>query len=260
MLNKRITKPLIVTLTTVASFLIAYKLKSQSISAQTAINPFVAHGVVTEYPPTGTKRAVESRKRTYGRKSDGSWVVINEIRTPSGEVGDVWGFGDGVTGMVVGIFSHLKSVTTEFFPVPAVLSMNTYSCPPDINSPTAEHKVMLGYDVVKITEEDSGPGEMKEVDVSWVAPRLGCYPLRRSEVWSDGAHNETEVRDVVEGDPPHWMFEVPAGYVEQSPKQRASAYEEKYGQPYYPPSEASRKVLERQEKCYNESHKRPAEK
>jgi hypothetical protein len=98
------------------------------------------------------------------------------------------------------------------------------SCPGAISAAPAEHERILGYDVVKLTEEGRAPNNGKEFTEAWVAPELNCYVLRRSASLSDGPDTE--------GEPPPAMFDVPAEYVERSPSQLSAEWAARFGQPF----------------------------
>jgi hypothetical protein len=106
------------------------------------------------------------------------------------------------------------------------------SCARAISAAPAEHERILGHDIIKLTEENRAPNNGKEVIEAWVAPELNCYPLRESDSLSYGPHNEIEVADLTEGEPPSAMFDVPPDYVERSPSQLSADWAARFGQPF----------------------------
>ena len=216
-----------------ASFLLVYKLKSQSLPPVT--HPFVAHSIESHFATAGDKGPVIRNVRTYARKKDGSWADVETLESPAGEVGDQETFVDVNSGRQVTLEPFSKSAMTEIL-TPRHIIRRVRLCPPGINSPTLEHGWILGYDVVKVTTQYSVSKGRKETIEAWMAPTLGCYSLRRSEVGSNGPHNEFEATDVIEGDPPSSMFEVPADYVERSPSELSAEWEARFGKEFWPNS------------------------
>jgi len=232
--SKRVVKPLIAVLGAMgASFLLVYKLKSQPLPPVT--HPFVAHSIVRRFATAGDKGPVKINDTTYARKKDGSWADITTLESPAGEIGDLETFVDVISGREVTLEPFTKSAMTLFL-TPRQIIGRVPLCPPDINSPTLEHDWILGYEVVKVTTQYSVVNARKMTNEEWMAPTLGCYSLRRSEVSSNGSHNEFETTDVIEGNPPSSMFEVPADYVERPPSELSAEYEARFGKKFWPNS------------------------
>jgi hypothetical protein len=219
-----------------------HTLKSQPLPSLP--HPFVAHSIARRFATAGDKGPVKINDTTYARKNDGSWADIVRFESPAGEVGNQETFVDVISGREVTLEPFTKSAMTEFL-TPRQIIRRVQLCPPDINSPTSEHDWILGYEVVKVTTQYSVSNARKMTIESWMAPTLGCYSLRRSEVNSDGPHNEFETTDVVEGDPPSSMFEVPADYVERSPSQLSAEWKARFGTEFWPNSNITKNLDQR---------------
>lgn len=216
-----------------ASFVIAYRLKSQSL--QSSPRPFTAQGVVSHFAAEGGGGPVKVDQTTYARKSDGSWVEITTTESPNGEVANLVTFRDVASGRRVTLEPFTKSSMTYYLTTREMRAEveGSQSCPPAVSSPTADHDRILGYDVVKVTEENPGPHKTRETIEAWVVPELGCYPLRRSELRSDGPHNEIEVTRLSEGEPHGRMFDVPAEYTERSPSGLSAEWAGRFGHKFW---------------------------
>jgi hypothetical protein len=236
--KKRIIGPLALVVGALAtSFVVAYALKSQSMSRAVSlpsVKPFVAYGTVRNFPAPGSNVLSMVHLIIDARRSDGSWMDSTTSELPSGGPGYMRTFWDIASKKKVIVESATKSTMTYPLTVSEIRGViqQTEFCPPSVDSPAASHKQILGYDTVKVVEEEPSPHHGKRVTTSWVAPKLGCYALQSSGVRSDGPHTETEVTRVVEGPPPAWMFEAPDGYVERAPSQLSAEWQAKFGRPF----------------------------
>jgi hypothetical protein len=86
-----------------------------------------------------------------------------------------------------------------------------------------QRSTMLGYSVVRRVR-DLKYG----IETAWVAPELDCYPMESSIVFRSGAHNETKVTSIQEGEPPDSVFQVPPDFVERSPEELQALHAQKY--------------------------------
>jgi len=214
------------------SFLIARRARPQG--AHSPRRAFIAHGTERHFATKGDTGPVKVNHITYARKSDGSWVEAATIESPQGDAGELISFVDVPSARHVDLEPFTK-LSMTFYLTPSELQHEVdrdESCPRAVSAAPAEHERILGYDVVKLTEEGRAPNNGKEVTEAWVAPELNCYVLRKSASLSDGPHNEIEVTDVTEGEPPPTMFDVPAEYVERSPSQLSAEWAARFGQPF----------------------------
>jgi hypothetical protein len=202
----------------------------------------VAQGFERSFSSKGQEGPSVVELTTYARKGNGSWVEVRTTKDPSGEVGIMRTFWDFASGREVTLEPATKSAMTFFLTRSEMHDEidDFSSCPPEVNSPTAEHKRILGYDAVKVTEERPGPHKGRVLTETWVAPELACFAIRRSEINSDGPHNEFETTRVKEGEPPAWMFEVPNDYVERSPRQLSAEWAARFGREFFPDGIAAR--------------------
>ena len=258
--NRRVVGPLIVILAAGASFMTSHRFKSLSLASprkvllarglagflgishaskpqSSAFHPraFVARAVVRRFGTIGDKGPSVPDLTMFARKGDGSWAEMTTTDNPSGEVLELRTFWDVSSDREVTLEPTTKSVMTYFLTPQEMHTKveDSLTCPPAVKSPTAQHQRILGYDAVNATEEDPG-SRHNQYFVAWVAPELGCYALRRSETRSDGPHNEFEATSITEGEPPAWMFQVPADYVERSPSELSAEWAARFGQPFWP--------------------------
>jgi hypothetical protein len=85
----------------------------------------------------------------------------------------------------------------------------------DPDMPSSE---ILGYRVVRFQQslELAEPIAERVVQEFWLAPDLGCFPLRRTTTGYRGnqiiSHNVLVFTEIDEVEPPDWMFEIPKAY------------------------------------------------
>jgi hypothetical protein len=217
----------------VASFLIAHRMKSQSV--RSSRRPFIARGVEKHFATKGDAGPVKVSYTRFARRSDGSWVEVVTIESPHGETGELTSFWDVASGRQGYLEPFTRSAVTLYL-APGEMRdeiNRSVSCPSAVNAITAEHERILRYDVVKITEQYRAPNNGSETIEAWVAPDLDCYHLREFDSRSDGPHNEIEVTDLTEGEPPTDMFDVPPEYVERSPSQLSAEWAARFGEQFW---------------------------
>jgi hypothetical protein len=161
-----------------------------------------------------------TRTTTLAVRSDGSFAELFPFRDPSGAVKPL--FRRAITDV---------SARRYLFVEPFSESVSTFPQSPwataefakkyrgTCNGPKAGE--VLGYDVL-VVESTVQPTEAEKVVTrSWLAPQLYCLPLREElQFFFDGRFSQRTVKSVVsltEGEPPAWIFEVPANYRERSP-------------------------------------------
>jgi hypothetical protein len=250
---KRMVGPLVLMLGALgASFVISYSLRSQSSVPHS--RAFVAWGFVKRFAAKGDEGPSKDSQTIFARKGDGSWADIITAQSPSGETGELRTFWDAASGRQVTLEPVTKSAMTYFLTATEMRTKieNSESCPVGVESPTARHERILGYDAVNVTEEGPAPRLSKMLVEAWVVRELGCYALRRSEVWTDGPHNQFETTRVSEMQPPAWMFEVPPDYVERSPSQLSNEWAAKFGQGFL--GDSALATMEKKYDAHRPSH------
>ncbi len=100
---------------------------------------------------------------------------------------------------------------------------------------------VLGYEVIRVNLHPRPDWQFS----SWVAPALNCLEMRRSDSWTDGAHNEFAVTQFDPHEPPDALFDVPAGLTERSPAEAESEYAAKYPGKAYLGSRVASRLEER---------------
>lgn len=208
------------------SFLIGYRAQSQDLS--TPWKPFVAHLEVFKHPSKGSP---VMHRESYARRSDGSYVRSFEARSPSGELGWVIEIHDLRKGTSVVTEPFTRRGTTVRYSerdmrewLETQPNCTTAGVPREATPLPAEPwSKLLGRDVKQIRQ-----GSDADTTDLWVAPALDCYPLKKSEKFKSGSHNEFTVLSIEEGEPSASTFEIPSGYVESSPLEIEAAYVAKF--------------------------------
>ena len=212
-----------------AGVLIAYRGTPQT-RARAAMRPFIAEIIEKHFGQEGELAPLPAGIDyiTVGRKSDGSQVRFLPIQEPDEKFTLVRDIFD-VAGKDMTIYPDTQSVITDYLPPVHVghRISDTESCPPEAYSPTAQSSRLSGYQAVRIYTERSNKRGVDR-DERWVAPALGCFSLRETHIFEDGARNEVEVISIFEGEPPSSWFTAPKDYVERSPSQVAAAYAARY--------------------------------
>ncbi len=147
---------------------------------------------------------------------------------------------DVATGQGIEIDPATNSKTTMFLPQPIVDRLSKRvnpSCdggllPDSVVEDGAES--ILGYDVVKVTENSEMPNGVTMTNEEWRSPQLNCFPLLQRTTVVDsagiGALNLREVKAVVQAEPGAKLFQIPKGYAERSPSEVVAATERLKGE------------------------------
>jgi hypothetical protein len=131
---------------------------------------------------------------------------------------------DGLTDSVTTV--PLRKQVVDYY-------RHTHSCAGAAASGSIPTESILGYAVVKVTEE-SGEAAVRVRTERWLAPALGCFALRTafSHFQTDSGSyrlvNQREAIDVLLGEPDRSLFEKPSGYLERSPSARRTEYLRRY--------------------------------
>jgi hypothetical protein len=214
-------------------------LRAQDLSSNSREAHHSAGSVVTPFHLTAQElsyaadSAVQPHRTTYvvARRSDGSNSISFSVESPKGEKGFVTEIFDHSSLKYKSIEPFTHSVTTDNHTAAEMASELTdkHGCSPEelaIVTASTSSATMLGYTVFPIAESN---GDMK-----WVAPALGCYPLKQTEEMSPrGSRNEITVTSVEEGEPDPDLFAVPANYVERSPSEVDALYNVECGEHLY---------------------------
>jgi hypothetical protein len=209
----------------VCGFTVGYEGQFQTAKAGPPPKPFTAHQTETGYsreqnaPPAVTASSL-------ARRSDGSWVHSYDVTSPHGEMGRVVEYLDVRSRLFVHPEPFTKSKMTSHLSeseLPVYIQAAFEVCDGTEKDESQPQSNILGYEVVRIVR-NLGYG----VDTRWVAPALDCYPLESSVLFRSGAHNETKVTSIQEGDPPDSAFQVPTDFVERSPEELQAVYAQKY--------------------------------
>lgn len=172
----------------------------------------------------GMRLAVMTGSETFARKRDGSDIKIWDSVSPSGKPGRLTTITDVAAGEKIVLESFTKSKMT-FHQTPEQLRghLRAESCPEAIALRT-DREMLLGQEVYRIHRSRQVRGAT-ENDTKWVAPKLGCFVLKRTRTVSYGGGSTSEtVTSLILGDPAEALFVIPAGYVERSPSQLASRW------------------------------------
>jgi len=208
---------LTVTVAAVSFFTLSRRTVFRMLVAQAAsgpITPFTARTTMTQFDKDGLVTATEVMINAV--RSDGSQVMLRE----------------SINNRSVGAKSLVDVPSRKRISVdPLTRSITTYSLAADDIAalrpqPSAcnggERNNIQGRDVFqKATDEVFG--EKNQHRESWLAPELGCFPLRSKVTLSvNGMLKLTKTEEVfllVVGEPDRSLFAVPADYTERSPSE-----------------------------------------
>lgn len=213
---------------------VVLRLTIDRLSAQEASNrvPFTMTQVYTVTSPSGNRLA-QRQEIVLAVKSDGSFAQrtqgFSDAATVSFDRREVF---DATTGTITGVDSFTQSNTTSFLTESVRSSL---TAPIDTTCKTRLHPnstvkqnggSMLGYRVVKTTENSQLPDGGTVTTTEWRAPELNCFPLRKQVTFVSPGGTATvnlrEVKTVVTGEPDPGLFDVPANYTERSPSEVAA--------------------------------------
>lgn len=167
--------------------------------------------------PTGEQ--VHTYHSTYARRADGSSVEIRRIVDPDGNVREQRKIIDLVQKRQLLVDGLTESVTTYPLTGPEMAALTQE---PACAARGAERAELLGLKAVRAEENVKTPKGTELRIEKWLAPGLGCLPLRE-RVFTAHAGGpfqlawEQEVTSFERSDPPAEWFEVPAGYIERAP-------------------------------------------
>lgn len=201
-------------------FLLTFNARSQSVAS--SYIPFTAT-VQTQYfgAKSGPARATEYA--TVARKADGSQAQIDTVHSPNGQPGRTESILDVHAREAVGLEGFTKSKTTYHYTSGQLDAMlQTENCSRNVARGAARSE-LLGQEVFRIRSIETH-GNLKATETIWVAPRLGCFPLRDVYKLSSGPWTEEKVLRLKLGEPSRSLFQIPAGYAERSPSQLAARW------------------------------------
>jgi hypothetical protein len=231
--------------------LLGFAARSQTSSASSQVapvlKPFSAQINELYYASQGD-RPRSDLTRFIARRSDGSVIDRFPTRSPGGEGGEIATITDLRRGIQVTTEPFTKSATTLYLSEAEVASLRAAqdACSDSdiraaVTSSLSVRGHVLGYEVIRV---DLHPRPDWQVS-SWVAPALNCLEMRRSDSWTDGAHNEFAVTQLDPREPPDALFDVPAGLTERSPAEAESEYAAKYPGKAYLGSRVAGRLEER---------------
>lgn len=210
------------------SLLVGFRMHHQEdFTARTPFAPFMVHQQKLYFPKQqDIPPAVGDR--VFAIKANGSMAL--RLRELEGDSGGVTAVLDRSNGYVLDIdhdtrsVSSLQTTATTFaewlsslHPGCATLEKRGQGIP---DGP----RELLGIPV-KGLREKLKDGTYERL----VAPEIDCFPLREIFFFSNGARNETSTTSVKIGGPDEALFAVPSDYVERSPVEVETLYEQKHG-------------------------------
>jgi hypothetical protein len=196
------------------------------------VRPFVASSSKRYYAQSGDL-GIEAEIE-YARTSHRSTVVRQRHVYPDPAISETTShINDFDKERQVFLEPLTKSVMTMSYPQREQLSLLHGSweetCPKATDDNTKisdDGTVLLGYHVLHLVTR-STPDWTTE---RWMAPELECFSLRELNS-RGGARNELVVTSLTEGEPPMELFQIPADYVERSPREFESLYRDVTGRP-----------------------------
>ncbi len=223
-----------------AAFLVARRLQLRSSTSDPS--PLTATIIEERYSPGSTQPSYVEYSLSAVR-SDGSWAVISRRQAPDGR----WVEMKLVTSLASG-----TRITVD----PTTESLVTFKLSKGAASffqsqrvacgkvPNPQRSTLLGYDVVELTEP-FGPPEGTDTVTRWLAPSLGCFPLKEVyDIAAEGGGRWKTVRQalfVIPGEPSADLFNIPGNYTERSPSELNAEFKRRYpGQHAFPDVTAQR--------------------
>ncbi len=103
---------------------------------------------------------------------------------------------------------------------------------------SSKRSEILGYEVLlsSFRAQDTGSG-VRSPDVErWLAPSLGCIPLRVTWISNGRVVRSEEAQDIILGDPDPALFHIPDEYEEISPLEALRRIQQESGESIYNPS------------------------
>ncbi len=191
--------------------------------------PFTASTLETRFRAPGEEHM--HAEGTYAVRGNGSNVALKTVTTPKGPKLRKT-IVDPTAERMVAVFESTESLITRKAGVPRRLHYPK-GCSDDRS---AERSVMLGYEVVKVTEEVTVPeiGEQaRGLRIEWLAAALDCYQLKIEQYFTDGSGPMSlkylkEVTSVKMGEPDAALFEIPDAYRERTPSDVLTEYGRMY--------------------------------
>ena len=183
--------------------------------------------------PSGSTVVSHTR---FGRRGDGSWSRLEISKDPDGVERSHLEFADFTRLLSIRADPVTRSVSTFSISrneVNALISSEPDFAPCDGREQRRDlpHGHLLGMDVVLLTDRFEGYQEAR-----WVAPMLDCFPLEVTERNARWMVKDSVANMASPSQPPIWMFQAPAGYVERSPREIQSLYMRAIpGAEYLPP-------------------------
>jgi len=194
--------------------------------------PLTALMTEENYPP-GWARADYVGYAVRAVRSDGSEVTVLRKEAPDGRPVDMKVILDIPSRRRVSVDPSTQSMSS--FPLPerhvaTYLSKPVMDC---MEKPGAEHTTLLGYDALK-TREPGGPPESQDLIETWMAPALGCFPLREEYTYPAATLGGGALRVVkqavfvIPGEPSASLYEIPSTYTERSPGEVNAEFERRF--------------------------------
>lgn len=179
-------------------------------------------------------------------RQDGSHVEVRNLRAPDGSPYERREIEDLEKLQKALVLSGVDVTTTV--PVSVAYAENARTGP--LNGcglgKNVERSRVLGYEVLlsALPEVRIGDGATSLSAERWLAPSLGCIPLRVT--WKGGGKvvRVEEVENILLGEPDPSLFEIPIGYEEVSPGEAMRRLHVKFGTPAYNPSGHIERVAE----------------
>ena len=245
---------------------IVFRLTIDSLSAPRTSDrvPFTITQAHITYSPSGNWPALR-REIVLAVRGNGSFSQRTKNLSPAGTArSDRREVYNVAAGTITAVDPLTQSKTTAFLPESSKDSLATpidTTCGDRLRSGSTIERnggILLGYKVVRTTENSHLPDGGTATTVALRAPELNCFPLREEVTFvaPDGTItvNLREVQSVVTGEPDPELFDVPASYTERSPSDVVSETARLKGVPC---SDCGRDFLIRADQKYQQN--RPAE-
>jgi hypothetical protein len=234
------------------SFAVTKELKSRA--QERGFKPFTAVMVQRHYMP-GAVEPDHIENYIHAVRSDGSWVNVFDRQLANHEWGEVRVVLDVPSRKRVIIDPSTESLVS--YPLSEngvrIRVTSPASCLSKANSGRA---TLMGYDVLKVSDDFPANGDEIRRSERWLAPGLDCFAVKETNTYGSASALNRTTRDalyITIGEPDPKLYQIPANYTERSPSELSAEHARRFGgQPILPDESAAQ--LDRTYRGYSEGN------
>jgi hypothetical protein len=208
------------------------------------IQPAVVAYQRTIFQDETSARITFARTEILGVRADES-VSRADLKNPAGNHSVYYTL--LITDVRTGRHTVVDPLTESKTTYPSKAMIDQFHLKPANSCPGQSGGEILGFPVVLENKSVTFPDRNLTIKY-WRAPALNCLPLREehrlSHANGKGSFEVLTAIKVTLGEPPTWMFEIPAAYTERTPSQVFAESAKRLGHSPLLPNEAVGKVYE----------------